>query len=48
MIQSIRNYLPYALIGICVTQVVINWGNPDVAIAWIAASLGWLAYKLEV
>lgn len=46
--KSIKHYLPYAIIGICILEVFTNWSRPDVAIAWIVATIGWLSYKFEL
>lgn len=48
MKNVIKNYITYGLIAVSVIGVVANWSRPDVAVAWLSASLGWIAYKFEV
>ena len=48
MKNVIKNYAAYGLIAVSVVGAVANWSRPDIAIAWLVASLGWIAYKFEV
>jgi len=45
--QSIRDHLPWAIIAICLLEVLLTWSRPPEAFAWLIATIGWLAYKFE-
>jgi len=43
----IHQYVPWAVIAICLLEVVLTWSRPPEAFAWIIATIGWLAYKFD-
>jgi len=45
--KAIHNHLPWAIIAICIMEIMLNWSRSSEAFAWIIATVGWLAYKIE-
>jgi len=47
--QLLHTYLPYTIVAICILQVVLSLllQHTNEAFAWIIATVGWLAYKIE-
>ena len=47
--QVLNDYLPWYIIAICIMQTLFAWllNNHNETFAWLIASVGWLAYKIE-
>lgn len=45
--SMIRTYVPWIVIAMCGVQLFISRDNPNEAMAWLVAMIGWLAYKIE-
>ena len=47
--RTLTKYLPWCIIAICIMQALFAWllNHQNEALAWIIASVGWLAYKVE-
>jgi hypothetical protein len=45
--KAIQDHLPWAIIAICVLEILLTWSRPAEAFAWIIATVGWIAYKIE-
>jgi hypothetical protein len=47
--QVLQDYLPWTIVAICILQLVLALllQHTNEAFAWIIATVGWLAYKIE-
>ena len=47
--QLLHTYLPYTIVAICILQVVLSLllQHTNEAFAWIIATIGWIAYRIE-
>jgi len=47
---TLSKYLPWCIIAICIMKSLFAWllGHQNEAFAWIIATVGWIAYKIEV
>lgn len=47
--QALQDYLPWCIIVICIMQAMfaLLLRNQNEAFAWIIATIGWIAYRIE-
>ena len=47
--QALKEYLPWCIISICIMQTMFSLllMNQNEALAWIIATVGWIAYRIE-
>jgi len=47
--QALRDHLPWIITAICIMQAIfaLLLRNQNEAFAWIIASVGWIAYRIE-